>query len=148
MRAVVQRVKEGKVSVSGEVVGAIGQGLGVFLGIGPDDTSQDVVWLAKKIALLRVFCDERGKMSLNVQEVGGGVLVISQFTLFGDCRCGNRPDFTGAAPPDKAEALYNEFLEVLEKELKKPPERGMFRAKMEVALINCGPVTIIIDSKK
>ena len=148
MKAVVQRVKEGKVSVEGTIVGAIGKGLGVFLGVGPDDTSQDIAWLAKKIALLRVFSDDRGKMSLNVQDVGGEVLVISQFTLFGDCRNGNRPDFTQAAPPDKAEALYNEFLEVLERELNKRPERGVFRAKMEVSLVNCGPVTLIIDSKK
>jgi D-aminoacyl-tRNA deacylase len=148
MKAVVQRVKEGHVSVEGEIVGAIGRGLGVFLGVGPEDTSQDVAWLAKKIALLRVFPDETGKMSLNVQNIGGGVLVISQFTLFGDCRCGNRPDFTKAAPPEKAEELYNEFLDTLEKELGQKPERGKFRAKMEVSLVNCGPVTLIIDSKK
>ncbi len=148
MRAVVQRVKQGQVSVEGEVVGTIGRGLGVFLGIGPDDTSQDAAWLAKKIGLLRIFPDEAGKMSLNVHNIGGEVLVISQFTLFGDCRCGNRPDFTGAAPPERAEILYNEFLEILEQVLGKRPERGVFRAKMEVSLVNCGPVTLIIDSKK
>jgi D-tyrosyl-tRNA(Tyr) deacylase len=148
MKAVVQRVKEGRVSVEGEVVGSIGKGLGVFLGVGPDDTSQDVAWLARKIALLRVFSDDRGKMSRNVQEVGGNILVISQFTLYGDCRQGNRPDFTQAAPPEKAEELYNEFLIALEKELGKRPERGTFRAKMEIVLVNCGPVTLIIDSKK
>lgn len=148
MKAVVQRVKEGKVTVDGNIVGAIGRGLGVFLGVGPEDTSEDISWLAKKIALLRVFPDDAGKMSLNVQEIGGNILVISQFTLFGDCRCGNRPDFTQAAPPDKAEDLYNQFLTALEKELGKKPEQGKFRAKMEVALVNCGPVTLIIDSKK
>lgn len=148
MRAVVQRVKEGSVSVNGEVVGAIGKGLGVFLGIGPDDTARDVTWLAKKIAYLRVFSDEQEKMSYSVKDVGGGVLVISQFTLYGDCRNGNRPDFTKAAPPEKAEDLYNQFLVALEKELGKKPERGTFRAKMEIVLVNCGPVTLIIDTKK
>jgi D-aminoacyl-tRNA deacylase len=148
MRAVVQRVKQGKVSVEGEIVGQIGCGLGVFLGVGPEDTSEDAAWLAKKISLLRIFPDDRDKMSLNVQEVSGGVLVISQFTLFGNCRCGNRPDFTEAAPPDKAEGLYNEFCALLEKELGFKPERGKFRAKMDVSLEIFGPVTLIIDSKK
>ena len=148
MRAVVQRVKNGHVSVEGKVVGAIEEGLCVFLGVGPDDTSQDVSWLARKVAYLRVFSDDRGKMSLSVRDVGGNILVISQFTLYGDCRNGNRPDFTQAAPPEKAESLYNEFLVALEKELGRRPERGVFAAKMEIMLVNCGPVTLIIDTKK
>jgi D-aminoacyl-tRNA deacylase len=147
MRAVVQRVNEGSVFVDGEVVGAIGEGLVVFLGVGPDDTIQDVEWLAKKISLLRVFTDDNGKMSLSVQDKGGDILVISQFTLYGDCRNGNRPDFTAAAPPEKAEFLYNQFLCVLERIMGKKPPSGIFRAKMDVSLVNQGPVTLVIESK-
>lgn len=146
MRIVVQRVQEASVRVDDTVVGAIGRGLCVFLGVGHDDGQADVAYLAKKVVRLRVFSDAAGKMSLSVQDVGGEILVVSQFTLLGDCSQGCRPDFTQAAPPEQAEALYEGFLRDVEKELHKPPQSGKFRRMMQVSVVNDGPVTLVIDS--
>ncbi|MGH7801793.1 MAG: D-aminoacyl-tRNA deacylase [Thermodesulfobacteriota bacterium] len=147
MRAVIQRVKEARVEVDGEVVGKIGQGLLVLLGVGKDDTEDDVRYLAGKVSGLRIFEDETGKMNLCITDVKGGVLAISQFTLYGDCRKGRRPSFDEAAPPEVAERLYNLFIEEIRKSGIKV-ETGNFGALMDVHLINSGPVTILLDSKK
>jgi len=147
MRAVVQRVSEARVVVEEETVGAIKKGLLVFVGVGKDDTEEDCEWLADKVSGLRIFEDEGGKMNLSVKDINGEVLVVSQFTLYGDCRRGKRPSFTEAAPPDKGEALYEKFVELLrEKGLR--VETGKFRAHMHVHLVNDGPVTILLDSSK
>lgn len=146
MRAVVQRVQEASVTVEGTVVGAITHGLLVFLGVGSGDTSADARYLAKKIAKLRIFPDDQGKMNLDVQEVGGQILVVSQFTLYGDCRRGRRPSFSGAAAPDVAETLYQEFVAELQAE-GITVATGVFQAHMDVSLINDGPVTLIVSSE-
>ncbi|HOK31198.1 MAG TPA: D-aminoacyl-tRNA deacylase [Limnochordia bacterium] len=146
MRAVVQRVQEASVTVEGTVVGAITHGLLVFLGVGSGDTSADARYLAKKIARLRIFPDDQGKMNLDVQEVGGQILVVSQFTLYGDCRRGRRPSFSGAAAPDVAETLYQEFVAELQAE-GITVATGVFQAHMDVSLINDGPVTLIVSSE-
>ena len=146
MRSVVQRVRKAHVTVDGAVVGAIERGLCVFLGVGHDDQFNDAAHLAKKIVRLRVFPDAAGKMSLSVRDVGGEILVISQFTLYGDSTRGCRPDFTAAAPPHQAEPLYEAFCAEVEKELQKPPQRGKFRELMQVSVVNDGPVTLVIDS--
>ncbi len=147
MRACVQRVSQAWVEVEGEEVGRIGPGLLALLGVAADDSSQDASYLAEKIATLRVFEDEQGKMNLSVQEVGGGVLVVSQFTLLGDCRRGRRPSFTQAAPPEKAQQLYEFFCSELSKH-GVPVAQGRFRAHMLVHLVNDGPVTLLLDSKR
>lgn len=146
MRAVVQRVQEASVTVEGTVVGAISHGLLVFLGVGSGDTSADARYLAKKIAKLRIFPDDQGKMNLDVQEVGGQILAVSQFTLYGDCRRGRRPSFSGAAAPDVAETLYQEFVAELQAE-GITVATGVFQAHMDVSLINDGPVTLIVSSE-
>jgi len=146
VRAVVQRVQEASVTVEGTVVGAITHGLLVFLGVGSGDTSADARYLAKKIARLRIFPDDQGKMNLDVQEVGGQILVVSQFTLYGDCRRGRRPSFSGAAAPDVAETLYQEFVAELQAE-GITVATGVFQAHMDVSLINDGPVTLIVSSE-
>jgi D-tyrosyl-tRNA(Tyr) deacylase len=145
MRAVVQRVSRAKVSVAGEIVGEIGPGWLVLLGVAPGDSRKRVDWLAEKIANLRAFNDPDGKMNLSVQDVGGAVLVVSQFTLYGDCQKGRRPSFTGAAPPAVAEPLYESFLNAL-RLLGVPVEAGRFAADMQVELVNDGPVTFVIDA--
>ena len=145
MRAVVQRVRSARVLVGDEVVGAIGQGLLVLLGVAPTDTVAQVHWLADKVVGLRIFADADGKMNRGVAEIGGGVLVVSQFTLYGDCRKGRRPSFVGAAAPEIAEPLYEAFLNGV-RALGIPVAAGRFGALMQVELVNDGPVTLIIDA--
>lgn len=147
MRAVVQRVSRAAVRVDGAVTGAVGRGLLVLLGVARDDGPGDARALADKVAGLRVFEDAAGKMNLAVGEVGGGVLVVSQFTLLGDARKGNRPSFTEAAPPEAASALYQAVCGLL-RARGLPVETGVFRAEMQVELVNDGPVTILLDSRK
>jgi len=147
MKAVIQRVKSARVSIGGKTKGEIDQGLVVFLGVGKEDGPQDVDYLASKISGLRIFPDSTGKFDRSVTDVGGKVLVVSQFTLYGDCRRGRRPSFTDAAPPEVAEGLYNHFIKRISQE-GLPIESGTFQALMEVRLINDGPVTILLDSQK
>ena len=145
MRAVVQRVAEARVAVDGQVVGAIGRGLCVFLGVGQDDRDADADALCRKIVGLRVFEDEGGRLQHALGDVGGELLVVSQFTLYGDCRAGRRPSFTGAAPPERAEALYERFVSRA-REDGLAVATGRFRAHMAVALVNDGPVTLLLDT--
>ncbi|MBW2065569.1 MAG: D-tyrosyl-tRNA(Tyr) deacylase [Deltaproteobacteria bacterium] len=147
MRAVVQRVKEARVEVDGIKVGEIGIGLLVFLGIGEDDTEQDSEYLSKKIATLRIFPDDGGLMNRSLLDIGGMVLVVSQFTLWGDCRKGRRPSFTRAARPEKARKLYLHFMDKL-REQGLTVESGKFQEMMEVHLVNDGPVTLLLDSSR
>jgi D-tyrosyl-tRNA(Tyr) deacylase len=144
MRAVLQRVSRAKVTVAGEVGGEIAAGWLVLLGVGPTDTAKHVDWLAEKVANLRAFSDAEGKMNLSVQDVGGSVLVVSQFTLYGDCQKGRRPSFTEAAPPAVAEPLYEAFVTAL-RMLGVPVATGRFAADMQVELVNDGPVTFVLD---
>lgn len=147
MRAVVQRVTQANVTVDGEIVGQIGPGFLVLLGVAADDQREDVIATATKIVGLRVFEDDAGKMNRSLAEVGGSMLVVSQFTLLGDCRTGRRPSFTAAAPPERANALYQEFIaEVRGQGV--TVETGKFQADMKVSLTNDGPVTLLIDSRK
>ncbi len=146
MRAVVQRVTEASVDVNGETVGAISQGLLVLLGAREGDTEREARWLAHKIANLRIFPDEAGKMNLSVLAVGGSVLVVSQFTLYGDTKRGFRPSFAHAAPPEIAEPLVDTFIAALRAE-NVPVETGIFRAMMRVSLVNDGPVTILMEKE-
>jgi D-tyrosyl-tRNA(Tyr) deacylase len=147
VRAVVQRVSRAEVRVEGAVVGSIGRGLLVLLGVAAADVEADARTLADKIAALRIFEDPAGKLNLAVGEVGGGVLVVSQFTLLGDARKGNRPSFLDAAPPEAADALYQRCCALL-REKGLPVATGTFRATMAVELVNDGPVTILLDSRK
>lgn len=147
MRAVVQKVSQSQVTVAGEVTGTIGQGLLVLLGVTHDDTQQDARYLAEKIANLRIFEDEADKLNLSVRDIGGAVLTVSQFTLYGDCRKGRRPSFTEAARPEQAVQLYEQFNCFLEAE-GVTVQTGRFQTHMEVALVNDGPVTILLDSRK
>ncbi len=146
MRAVVQRVKESSVTVDGNVIGRIGAGLLVLLGIAKKDTITDIDFIADKILNLRIFEDENKKMNRSVLETGGEMLVVSQFTLLGDCRKGRRPSFIDAAEPEKANELYEKFIEkICGKGVK--VQTGIFRAMMDVSLVNDGPVTLIVESK-
>jgi D-tyrosyl-tRNA(Tyr) deacylase len=145
MRAVVQRVSRAQVTVNGETTGEIGVGLLVLLGVGQADTEADAAYLAEKISGLRVFEDEQGKMNRSVQEAGGSVLAVSQFTLYGDVRRGKRPSFDAAAPPDKARQLYELFVERI-RTAGLRCETGRFQEMMKVELVNEGPVTILLDS--
>ena len=147
MRAVVQRVGRASVSVNAVLTGSIGKGLLVLLGVGHDDTQSDAEYLAGKIAGLRIFEDEAGKMNLSVIDIGGAVLAVSQFTLFGDVRRGKRPSFDAAGPPEQAKALYEYFVERI-RALGLRCETGRFQEMMQVELVNSGPVTILLDSKK
>lgn len=147
MRAVLQRVSEARVRVNGEIVGEVGRGLLVLLGVGQGDGEADARFLAEKTAGLRIFEDAQGKMNLSVEETGGAVLVVSQFTLYGDCRQGRRPGFSAAAPPDLANALYERFVGLL-RERGLPVATGVFQAEMAVELVNDGPVTLLLDSRK
>jgi len=147
MRAVVQRVSRARVDVSGKTVGEIGRGLLVFLGVGHGDSEKDAEFLANKIVHLRIFSDEQGLMNRSVIEVEGHVLVVSQFTLWGDCQKGRRPSFTRAAPPDRARALYEDFVRHIRgKGL--AVATGEFQEMMDVHLVNDGPVTMLIDTEK
>ena len=147
MRAVIQRVAEAKVTIAGAVKGAIQHGLLVLLAIEEADTVEDIEWLSGKIARLRVFDDENGVMNRSVTEVQGGILLISQFTLFGSTKKGNRPSYSRSARPETAVPLYEKFIARLGQDLGKPVQTGEFGAHMLVSLTNDGPVTIIIDSK-
>lgn len=147
MRAVVQRVTEASVTVEGNGISSIGPGLMVLLGVEKGDTEKDGAYLADKLAGLRIFEDENEKMNLSVQQVGGSILLVSQFTLLGDVRHGKRPSFTQAAPPKEADALYEDLADKL-RQKGIPVETGQFQAHMEVALVNDGPVTILLDSRK
>lgn len=147
MRAVIQRVTSASVTVEGKVVGQVGRGLVVLLGVGPDDSEEDVKYLANKIVNLRIFPDAEGKMNLSLLDTGGEILSISQFTLYGDCRKGRRPNFTGAASPEMGQDLYEKFNKALAAYGVKV-ETGEFGAMMDVALVNNGPVTLLLDSKK
>ena len=147
MRAVIQRVEKASVSVEGEISGEIDAGLLILLGIEENDSTEDVLWLAAKVATLRIFSDAEGKMNLDVKSVNGGLLVVSQFTLHAKTKKGTRPSFIRAAHPDKAIPLYEEFIRVLSAQSGIGVESGEFGAMMKVELINDGPVTIIIDTK-
>ena len=144
MKAVVQRTARASVSIDGNTVGRIDRGL--LLGIEPDDGEADIEYMVKKCSGLRIFEDENGKMNLSVQDVGGSILLVSQFTLLGDARKGNRPSFTGAAVPEKAIPIYERVISELAKRL--PVQTGVFGADMQVELVNDGPVTILLDSKR
>jgi len=145
MRAVLQRVSSASVDVDGATVGRCGAGLLILLGVAPEDDEKAARWLARKLAGLRIFPDDDGKMNRSVVDVGGEALVISQFTLYGDCRKGRRPSFVKSAPPSLAEPLYERFCDLLAEE-GLPVERGIFAADMKVSLLNDGPVTLIIDT--
>jgi D-tyrosyl-tRNA(Tyr) deacylase len=147
MRAVVQRVKNARVEISGRITGEIGKGLLIFLGVGDEDSEKDCEYLADKIVNLRIFRDEDDLMNLSSLDIGGGVLVVSQFTLWGDCRKGRRPSFTKAARPERAKELYEFFIVVLKK-TGLNIAAGEFQEMMDVHLINDGPVTILLDSSK
>lgn len=145
MRAVIQRVLRARVTIEGETAGEIGSGLVVLLGVAPDDTKDDADYLAAKIVALRIFDDADGKMNLSLKDVNGGLLVVSQFTLYGDVRRGLRPSWSDAAPPEIAEPLYEYFVETGRKLLGRV-ETGSFRKTMQVELVNDGPVTLLLDS--
>lgn len=148
MRAVIQRVSSASVTIEGRISGSIGNGLLLLLGIKTGDTEADARYLAEKCAALRIFEDAEEKMNLSVKDVGGSVLIVSQFTLYGDTRKGNRPSFVEAAPPAIAEPLYEYFVGQMQMSLgKEKIATGVFRAMMDVALVNAGPVTVIVESK-
>jgi D-tyrosyl-tRNA(Tyr) deacylase len=147
MRAVVQRVTRASVTVDGEIVGEIGNGLAVLLGVAADDTDADADYLAQKVASLRILDDSEGRMNLSLKDAGGEMLVVSQFTLYGDVRRGLRPSWSDAAPPEVAEPLYEYFVKKC-RELLERVETGSFRKMMLVELVNDGPVTLILDSRK
>jgi len=146
MKAVIQRIKEAKVKVNGKTVGEAKRGYLVFLGIGVNDGENEVEYMVSKVANLRIMADSQDKMNLNLKDAGGEILVVSQFTLYGDTKGQNRPSFIGAAKPERAEELYNLFIEKLKKQGLKV-ESGKFATMMEVELVNDGPVTIIIESQ-
>lgn len=146
MKVVVQRVSEAKVTVAGEGIGEIKTGLLLLVGVGHEDTESDILWMADKLAGLRIFEDDSGKMNLSVEDIKGAILSVSQFTLYGDCRKGKRPNFMAAAKPEIAQSLYERFNERLQARGLQV-ETGRFGAMMDVSLVNDGPVTLILDSK-
>lgn len=147
MRAVVQRISRGQVTVDNQIVGKVGKGFLVLLGVSEEDTQDEVIYMAQKIVGLRVFQDEEGKMNRSINDINGEMLVVSQFTLYGDCRKGRRPSFVKAARPEKADELYQSFVaEVRGQGIS--VETGQFQAEMSVELVNQGPVTLLIDSDK
>jgi D-tyrosyl-tRNA(Tyr) deacylase len=145
MRLVIQRVSAASVKVNQSTIGSITKGLAVFIGIGREDTEADANYLIDKLLGLRIFPDENGKMNLNIQDAGGSLLLVSQFTLYGDCRRGRRPSFDGAASPERAQVLYRYFVDSA-RQGPVPVETGIFQASMQVQLVNEGPVTLLIDS--
>lgn len=145
MKVVIQRVKEAQVTIDDVLVGDTSQGLLLLVGVGPDDEQEDLDYAVRKITNMRIFSDDMGKMNLSVQDIKGSILSVSQFTLFAETKKGNRPAFTGAAKPDKAEKMYLDFNEALAQFV--PVETGVFGADMQVSLVNDGPVTIILDTK-
>lgn len=145
MRLVIQRVSEASVKVNQSTIGSIREGLAVFIGIGQQDTEADANYLIDKLLGLRIFPDANGKMNLNIEDAGGSLLLVSQFTLYGDCRRGRRPSFDRAAPPERAQALYRYFVESARRRPVRV-ETGIFQASMQVQLVNEGPVTLLIDS--
>jgi D-tyrosyl-tRNA(Tyr) deacylase len=147
VRVVVQRVSEANVTVDGQVIGAIQEGLMVLLGIQNEDNTEDIQWMANKLVQMRIFDDAEGVMNLSVQDIGGSILLISQFTLYAATKKGNRPSYIAAAKPEIAIPIYEQMIVALNKELGKPIATGQFGADMKVSLLNNGPVTIIIDSK-
>ena len=147
MKLVIQRVSQASVKIEGEIKGEIGPGLLVLAGIAADDTPEDLEWLAKKTVQLRIFSDEAGKMNRSLQDENGDILLISQFTLHANTKKGNRPSYINAAAPEIAIPLYENFIKLLEQQLGRPIQTGIFGADMKVSLLNDGPVTIIIDSK-
>ncbi len=147
MRAVVQRVAEAAVAVGGNEVSRIGRGILVLVGFTATDTEDVLYWMARKLPSLRLFEDEDGKMNRTVEEIGGEILTVSQFTLYGDCRKGRRPSFDKSAPPEQAEALYDKFIEILKDEAPCPVATGVFRELMHVSLVNDGPVTLIVEKE-
>jgi len=148
MRGVIQRVSAAEVAIAGATVGRIGRGLMVLVGVEEGDAGADGDWLAEKVARIRIFADDDGKMNRSVVDVDGGVLVVSQFTLHASTQKGNRPSFLRAARPEEAVPLYEQFLATLEREAGRPVARGVFAADMQVSLVNDGPVTILIDSRR
>ncbi len=147
MKAVIQRVTRAQVRVEGETIGEIGGGLLVLLGVGRGDSRKDADYLLDKIIHLRIFEDAGGKMNRSLQDFGGDLMILSQFTLYADCRKGRRPSFTDAAPPEEAKSLYDYFVSQAEARIKKTSQ-GIFQAMMEVDFVNSGPVTIILDSRE
>lgn len=147
MRAVIQRVSRASVTVAGETTGEIGAGVLVLLGIHRDDGTKEILWMAEKIINLRIFEDENGKMNNSLLDTGGAMLIVSQFTLYGDCRKGRRPGYSSAAPPDSAKNLYQQFIDNV-KQKNIPVSCGRFQAHMDVELVNDGPVTLMLDSSK
>ncbi|GAA4845955.1 D-aminoacyl-tRNA deacylase [Algivirga pacifica] len=147
MIAVIQRVGKSQVSIDGEVVGRVDKGLNVLLGVGHEDTAEDVQWLANKIVNMRIFGDEEDKMNLSIKDVGGDILLISQFTLHASTKKGNRPSYIDAAKPDRAIPLYEQMKDTLEELLGRKVETGEFGADMQVEIMNDGPVTILVDTK-
>jgi len=145
MRAVVQRVGQAEVTIGGETVARIGAGILALVAISRQDTEKDLVWMARKIVELRIFDDTEGRLNLSLQDVKGQLLVVSQFTLYGDCRKGRRPSYTDAAPPAEAEKLYEQFVSIA-RQLVPDVQTGQFQAMMEVSLVNSGPVTLILES--
>ena len=145
MRIVIQRVRQASVSIDGKIAGEIQQGLLLLVGICPEDGQEDIEYAVRKISQMRIFSDQEDKMNLSVQDVGGQILSISQFTLYADTKKGNRPAFTGAAKPDLATALYDQFNQKLARTV--PVQTGEFGADMKVSLVNDGPVTIVLDTK-
>ncbi|TAK09223.1 D-tyrosyl-tRNA(Tyr) deacylase [bacterium] len=146
MRIVIQRIREARVTIEGEITAKIGSGLCVFLGIAKGDTQADADYLAEKVAALRIFDDDLGKMNRSLAETSGEALVVSEFTLYGDCTKGRRPSFSQAAPPEQAESLYRYFIQKLQESGLKVAT-GKFQAKMEVSITNDGPVTFVLDSR-
>jgi len=146
MRAVVQRVQRASVVVAGEEIARIGAGILALVAIHREDARPDLEWMARRLVEIRIFDDADGKLNLGLDDVGGGVLLVSQFTLYGDCRKGRRPSYIDAAPPDKARALWPEFVELVRQRVPGVQD-GRFQASMEVALVNSGPVTLILESR-